>query len=99
MLEVGEKHKKMITEFQTLLVGLLFVLFLALIMGIKPGILDDPDQNGYNSLGEFSETHTETKIEEISKNKCVDKGISIVHCKAFSLQLITGVIKQNFKGN
>ncbi|CAD6185473.1 unnamed protein product [Caenorhabditis auriculariae] len=37
---------------QVVVIALLFILFLALIMGIKPGILDDPDQNGYNSLEE-----------------------------------------------
>ncbi|KAF1746700.1 hypothetical protein GCK72_023157 [Caenorhabditis remanei] len=49
---VSWKLSSRIKSLDTLLVGLLFVLFLALIMGIKPGILDDPDQNGYNSLEE-----------------------------------------------
>uniref|UniRef100_A0A1I7XC12 Membrane spanning protein n=1 Tax=Heterorhabditis bacteriophora TaxID=37862 RepID=A0A1I7XC12_HETBA len=33
-------------------ISLLFILFLALIMGLKAGILDDPDHNGYNTLEE-----------------------------------------------
>lgn len=55
LLGLKLESRKLLTGYvlaQTLLVGLLFVLFLALIMGIKPGILDDPDQNGYNSLEE-----------------------------------------------
>ncbi|CAL2049004.1 hypothetical protein CAEBREN_14160 [Caenorhabditis brenneri] len=55
LLGLRLESRKLLTGYvlaQTLLVGLLFVLFLALIMGIKPGILDDPDQNGYNSLEE-----------------------------------------------
>ncbi|CAB3410483.1 unnamed protein product [Caenorhabditis bovis] len=57
VLIVGLKleNRRILTGYilaQTVLISLLFILFLALIMGIKPGILDDPDQNGYNSLEE-----------------------------------------------
>ncbi|VDO96221.1 unnamed protein product [Heligmosomoides polygyrus] len=37
---------------QVAAISLLFILFLALIMGLKAGILDDPDHNGYKTIEE-----------------------------------------------
>lgn len=55
MIGLRLENRPMLTGYilaQIVVISLLFILFLALIMGIKPGILDDPDQNGYNSLEE-----------------------------------------------
>ncbi|VDO38937.1 hypothetical protein V3C99_017487 [Haemonchus contortus] len=37
---------------QVVAISLLFILFLALIMGLKAGILDDPDHDGYKTIEE-----------------------------------------------
>ncbi|VDL74152.1 unnamed protein product [Nippostrongylus brasiliensis] len=37
---------------QVAAISLLFILFLALIMGLKAGILDDPDHKGYKTIEE-----------------------------------------------
>ncbi|KAK5979983.1 hypothetical protein GCK32_000084 [Trichostrongylus colubriformis] len=37
---------------QVAAISLLFILFLALIMGLKAGILDDPDHDGYKTIEE-----------------------------------------------
>ncbi|KAJ1358169.1 hypothetical protein KIN20_016502 [Parelaphostrongylus tenuis] len=49
------ESRRVITVYiavQVVAISLLFILFLALIMGLKAGILDDPDHNGYKTIEE-----------------------------------------------
>uniref|UniRef100_A0A0R3PGC3 MARVEL domain-containing protein n=1 Tax=Angiostrongylus costaricensis TaxID=334426 RepID=A0A0R3PGC3_ANGCS len=46
------ESRRVITVYIVVAISLLFILFLALIMGLKAGILDDADHNGYKTIEE-----------------------------------------------